>query len=148
MNPIGAFRRKESVLYYGVSVGRRLKRFWKYIKKKRGFALLETLIVISILIVLISLYAKQNFVNLRKSNYYGIKEDILTLNSEEEQLIKVAENKISLDIELMRKLEEEGIEEKIIYTSSNDNNLYIELLDKDIYLIHKKNLERKYRKLE
>lgn len=119
-----------------------------YIKKKRGFALLETLIVISILIVLISLYAKQNFVNLRKSNYYGIKEDILTLNSEEEQLIKVAENKISLDIELMRKLEEEGIEEKIIYTSSNDNNLYIELLDKDIYLIHKKNLERKYRKLE
>ena len=41
-----------------------------------------------------------------------------------------------------------GIEEKIIYTSSNDNNLYIELLDKDIYLIHKKNLERKYRKLE
>ena len=119
-----------------------------YIKKKRGFALLETLIVISILIVLISLYAKQNFVNLRKSNYYGIKEDILTLNSEEEQLIKVAENKISLDIELMRKLEEEGIEEKIIYTSSNDNNLYIELLDKDIYLIHKKNLEKKYRKLE
>ena len=109
-----------------------------YIKKKRGFALLETLIVISILIVLISLYAKQNFVNLRKSNYYGIKEDILTLNSEEEQLIKVAENKISLDIELMRKLEEEGIEEKIIYTSSNDNNLYIELLDKDIYLILRK----------
>ena len=60
----------------------------------------------------------------------------------------MAENKISLDIELMRKLEEEGIEEKIIYTSSNDNNLYIELLDKDIYLIHKKNLEKKYRKLE
>jgi hypothetical protein len=48
--------------------------------KKRGFALLETLIVINILIVLISLYAKQNFINLRKASFYTIKEDILTVN--------------------------------------------------------------------
>lgn len=119
-----------------------------YIKKKRGFALLETLIVINILIVLISLYAKQNFVNLRKSKYYTIKDDIMTLNMEEEKLIKEGEIKISSDIELVTKLKENGVDEKIKIISSKDINLWIEIYEKDIYMIHKSGSDKKYRKLE
>ena len=81
-----------------------------HIKNKKGFVLLEVLIVINILIVLISLYARQNLVNIRKAKYYTIKEDIMTLNIEEEQFIKESEIKISSDIELVTKLKENDIE--------------------------------------
>lgn len=116
--------------------------------KKRGFALLETLIVINILIVLISLYAKQNFINLRKASFYTIKEDILTLDNMEEQLINQVENDISLDMQLITKLKEDGVSEKVKFVSENDKNLYIEIVDKEVYLIHKKGLDKKYRKLD
>ena len=116
--------------------------------KKRGFALLETLIVINILIVLISLYAKQNFINLRKASFYTIKEDILTLDNLEEQLINQVENDISLDMQLITKLKEDGVSEKVKFVSENDKNLYIEIVDKEVYLIHKKGLDKKYRKLD
>lgn len=119
-----------------------------HIKSKRGFALLEVLIVINILIVLISLYARQNIINIRKSKYYKVKEDIMTLDIEEEQFIKESEIKMASDISLITKLKENGVDESVKIVSINDTNLYIEILKKDIYLIHKKGLEKKYRKLE
>lgn len=119
-----------------------------HIKNKKGFALLEVLIVINILIVLISLYARQNLVNIRKSKYYTIKEDIMTLNIEEEQFIKESEIKISSDIELITKLKENDIDEKIKIKSSKNINLWIEIFEKEIYLIHKNGSNKKYRKLE
>lgn len=119
-----------------------------HIKNKKGFALLEVLIVINILIVLISLYARQNLVNIRKSKYYMVKEDIMTLTIEEEQLVKESETKVSSDISLVTKLKENGVDESVKIISTNDTNLYIEILKKDIYLIRKKGAEKKYRKLE
>lgn len=119
-----------------------------HIKSKKGFALLEVLIVINILIVLISLYARQNLVNIRKSKYYMIKEDIMTLNIEEEQFINESEIKVSSDISLVTKLKENGVDESVKIISTNDTNLYIEIFKKDIYLIRKRGAEKKYRKLE
>lgn len=119
-----------------------------HIKNKKGFALLEVLIVINILIVLISLYARQNLVNIRKSKYYIVKEDIMTLTIEEEQFIKESEIKISSDISLVTKLKENGVDESVKIISTDDTNLYIDILKKDIYLIRKKGSEKKYRKLE
>ncbi|SCJ54622.1 Uncharacterised protein [uncultured Clostridium sp.] len=119
-----------------------------HIKNKKGFALLEVLIIVNILIVLISLYARQNLINIRKSKYYMVKEDIMTLTIEEEQFIKEAEINVSSDISLVTKLKENGVDESVNITSTNNKNLYIEILKKDIYLIHKKGSEKKYRKLE
>lgn len=119
-----------------------------YIKRKRGFVLLETLIVINILMVLISLYTKQNFINLRKAKYYTIKEDIMTLNVDEEKLISEAEINISSDVELIMRLKENGADEKIKIISAEDKKLWIEIFEKEIYLIHKNGLNKRYRKLE
>ena len=119
-----------------------------HLKRKKGFILLETLIILNILIILISLYAKENFINLRKSKYYTIKEDIMTLTIEEEELIKEVEKNISLNMDIITKLKGNGVDEKIQLTSSKDKDLLIEIFEKDIYLIHKNGLDKKYRKLE
>lgn len=118
-------------------------------KKKKGFALLETIIVVNIIILLISLFAKQNFINIKKSKYYIIKDDILTLNYNEEELIKEVEINMSSNKELVKEIQEKGIYEELDlkFPYSKDENLWVEIKNKEIFLIHKKDLNKKYRKL-
>lgn len=119
-------------------------------KKKKGFALLETIIVVNIIILLISLFAKQNFINIKKSKYYIIKDDILTLNYSEEELIKEVEINMSSNKELVKEIQKNGIYEELDlkFPYSKDKNLWIEIKNKEIFLIHKKDLNKKYRKLD
>lgn len=91
--------------------------------RKKGVVLIETLIIITIVMLIIVLFSKQNFINIKKSKYYFVKDDICTLSMEEEELIYECLRNIHSNEKLLKQLRED-LSFKAIpfkYTYSKDN---------------------------
>ena len=74
-----------------------------YIVKKQGAIMLEVLVLLNVLIVLIVLSSKTIVANSSKYSLYEIREDILTLTNEENELLKEVKELILNDQEILSK---------------------------------------------
>ena len=105
-------------------------------KKKQGVVMLEVLILLNILIVLIVYNSKTIIANLNKYDLYEIKEDILTLSSEEYELLNEVKESVLKDNEIIKILKQykEDRNLEFQYTFSKNNNMQFIIKENEMFI--------------
>lgn len=105
-------------------------------KKKQGVVMLEVLLLLNVLLVLIVCNSKIITNNLSKLQLYQIKEDILTLNDLEYEILKEVQELAKNDDEIAQviKNHKEDLSIKYQYNFSGNENLKFIIENGNIYL--------------
>lgn len=105
-------------------------------KKKQGVVMLEVLLLLNVLLVLIVCNSKIITNNLSKIQLYQIKEDILTLNDLEYEILKEVQELAKNDDEIAQviKNHKEDLSIKYQYSFSRNENLKFIIENGNIYL--------------
>ena len=105
-------------------------------KKKQGVVMLEVLLLLNVLLVLIVCNSKIITNNLSKLQLYQIKEDILTLNDLEYEILKEVQELAKNDDEIAQviKNHKEELSIKYQYSFSGNENLKFIIENGNIYL--------------
>ena len=105
-------------------------------KKKQGVVMLEVLLLLNVLLVLIVCNSKIITNNLSKLQLYQIKEDILTLNDLEYEILKEVQElaKNNDEIALVIKNHKEDLSIKYQYNFSGNENLKFIIENGNFYL--------------
>lgn len=105
-------------------------------KKKQGVVMLEVLLLLNVLLVLIVCNSKIITNNLSKIQLYQIKEDILTLNDLEYEILKEVQELAKNDDEIAQviKNHKEDLSIKYQYSFSGNENLKFIIENGNIYL--------------
>ena len=105
-------------------------------KKKQGVVMLEVLLLLNVLLVLIVCNSKIITNNLSKIQLYQIKEDILTLNDLEYEILKEVQElaKNNDEIAQVIKNHKEDLSIKYQYNFSGNENLKFIIENGNIYL--------------
>lgn len=105
-------------------------------KKKQGVVMLEVLLLLNVLLVLIVCNSKIITNNLSKLQLYQIKEDILTLNDLEYEILKEVQELAKNDDEIAQviKNHKEDLSIKYQYSFSGNENLKFIIENGNIYL--------------
>ena len=105
-------------------------------KKKQGVVMLEVLLLLNVLLVLIVCNSKIITNNLSKIQLYQIKEDILTLNDLEYEILKEVQElaKNNDEIAQVIKNHKEDLSIKYQYSFSGNENLKFIIENGNIYL--------------
>lgn len=105
-------------------------------KKKQGVVMLEVLLLLNVLLVLIVCNSKIITNNLSKLQLYQIKEDILTLNDLEYEILKEVQElaKNNDEIAQVIKNHKEDLSIKYQYNFSGNENLKFIIENGNIYL--------------
>ena len=105
-------------------------------KKKQGVVMLEVLLLLNVLLVLIVCNSKIITNNLSKIQLYQIKEDILTLNDLEYEILKEVQElaKNNDEIAQVIKNHKEDLSIKYQYSFSRNENLKFIIENGNIYL--------------
>lgn len=105
-------------------------------KKKQGVVMLEVLLLLNVLLVLIVCNSKIITNNLSKLQLYQIKEDILTLNDLEYEILKEVQElaKNNDEIAQVIKKHKEDLSIKYQYNFSGNENLKFIIENGNIYL--------------
>ncbi len=108
-------------------------------KRKRGYILLEVLILLNVISLFIILNSKTIVENVTKARLYQINDDILTLRLDENNLIKEASLDINNNEEIYKNLIDSNkvTEVNYLYKYSKDSNLNIYIKEGKIFLIRK-----------
>ena len=105
-------------------------------KKKQGVVMVEVLLLLNVLLVLIVCNSKIITNNLSKLQLYQIKEDILTLNDLEYEILKEVQElaKNNDEIAQVIKNHKEDLSIKYKYSFSGNENLKFIIENGNIYL--------------
>ena len=105
-------------------------------KKKQGVVMLEVLLLLNVLLVLIVCNSKIITNNLSKLQLYQIKEDILTLNDLEYEILKEVQELAKNDDEIAQviKNHKEDLSIKYQYNFSGNENLKFIIENGNMYL--------------
>ena len=96
-----------------------------YLNKNNGVIMLEVVMFLNVLLILIVLSSKMIIANVSKFSLYEIKEDILTLSSEEYELLNEVKESVLKDNEIIKILKQykEDRNLEFQYTFSKNNNM-------------------------
>ena len=80
-----------------------------YLNKNNGVIMLEVVMFLNVLLILIVLSSKMIIANVSKFSLYEIKEDILTLSSEEYELLNEVKESVLKDNEIIKILKQYSV---------------------------------------
>ncbi|MFR7993823.1 MAG: hypothetical protein ACLU6S_03355 [Clostridium sp.] len=100
-----------------------------YLNKNNGVIMLEVVMLLNVLLILIVLSSKMIIANVSKFSLYEIKEDILTLSSEEYELLNEVKESVLKDNEIIKILkqykEDRNLEFQYIFSKNNNMQFII-----------------------
>lgn len=100
-----------------------------YLNKNNGVIMLEVVMLLNVLLILIVLSSKMIIANVSKFSIYEIKEDILTLSSEEYELLNEVKESVLKDNEIIKILkqykEDRNLEFQYIFSKNNNMQFII-----------------------
>ena len=107
-----------------------------YLNKNNGVIMLEVVMLLNVLIILIVLSSKMIIANVSKFSLYEIKEDILTLSSEEYELLNEVKESVLKDNEIIKILKQykEDRNLEFQYTFSKNNNMKFIIKENEMFI--------------
>ena len=107
-----------------------------YLNKNNGVIMLEVVIFLNVLLILIVLSSKMIIANVSKFSLYEIKEDILTLSSEEYELLNEVKESVLKDNEIIKILKQykEDRNLEFQYTFSKNNNMQFIIKENEMFI--------------
>lgn len=107
-----------------------------YLNKNNGVIMLEVVMLLNVLIILIVLSSKMIIANVSKFSLYEIKEDILTLNSEEYEFLNEVKESVLKDNEIIKILKQykEDRNLEFQYTFSKNNNMQFIIKENEMFI--------------
>ena len=100
-----------------------------YLNKNNGVIMLEVVMLLNVLLILIVLSSKMIIANVSKFSLYEIKEDILTLSSEEYEFLNEVKESVLKDNEIIKILkqykEDRNLEFQYIFSKNNNMQFII-----------------------
>ena len=107
-----------------------------YLNKNNGVIMLEVVMLLNVLLILIVLSSKMIIANVSKFSLYEIKEDILTLSSEEYELLNEVKESVLKDNEIIKILKQykEDRNLEFQYTFSKNNNMQFIIKENEMFI--------------
>ncbi len=107
-----------------------------YLNKNNGVIMLEVVMLLNVLLILIVLSSKMIIANVSKFSLYEIKEDILTLSSEEYELLNEVKESVLKDNEIIKILKQykEDRNLEFQYTFSKNNNMKFIIKENEMFI--------------
>lgn len=107
-----------------------------YLNKNNGVVMLEVVMFLNVLLILIVLSSKMIIANVSKFSLYEIKEDILTLSSEEYELLNEVKESVLKDNEIIKILKQykEDRNLEFQYTFSKNNNMQFIIKENEMFI--------------
>lgn len=107
-----------------------------YLNKNNGVIMLEVVMFLNVLLILIVLSSKMIIANVSKFSLYEIKEDILTLSSEEYELLNEVKESVLKDNEIIKILKQykEDRNLEFQYTFSKNNNMQFIIKENEMFI--------------
>ena len=107
-----------------------------YLNKNNGVIMLEVVMFLNVLLILIVLSSKMIIANVSKFSLYEIKEDILTLSSEEYELLNEVNESVLKDNEIIKILKQykEDRNLEFQYTFSKNNNMQFIIKENEMFI--------------
>lgn len=107
-----------------------------YLNKNNGVIMLEVVMLLNVLIILIVLSSKVIIANVSKFSLYEIKEDILTLSSEEYEFLNEVKESVLKDNEIIKILKQykEDRNLEFQYTFSKNNNMKFIIKENEMFI--------------
>ena len=107
-----------------------------YLNKNNGVIMLEVVMFLNVLLILIVLSSKMIIANVSKFSLYEIKEDILTLSSEEYELLNEVKESVLKDNEIIKILKQykEDRNLEFQYTFSKNNNMKFIIKENEMFI--------------
>ena len=110
-----------------------------YLNKNNGVIMLEVVMLLNVLLILIVLSSKMIIANVSKFSLYEIKEDILTLSSEEYELLNEVKESVLKDNEIIKILKilkqyKEDRNLEFQYTFSKNNNMQFIIKENEMFI--------------
>ena len=107
-----------------------------YLNKNNGVIMLEVVMLLNVLLILIVLSSKMIIANVSKFSIYEIKEDILTLSSEEYELLNEVKESVLKDNEIIKILKQykEDRNLEFQYTFSKNNNMQFIIKENEMFI--------------
>ena len=98
--------------------------------------MLEVVMLLNVLLILIVLSSKMIIANVSKFSLYEIKEDILTLSSEEYELLNEVKESVLKDNEIIKILKQykEDRNLEFQYTFSKNNNMQFIIKENEMFI--------------
>ena len=98
--------------------------------------MLEVVMLLNVLLILIVLSSKMIIANVSKFSIYEIKEDILTLSSEEYELLNEVKESVLKDNEIIKILKQykEDRNLEFQYTFSKNNNMQFIIKENEMFI--------------
>lgn len=120
-----------------------------YIRKieKEAFILVETMILTSVCILVLSMYVKSIIWDIEKSSLYSMNEDLLYMDEAELKFIDDVEEEINKNQELKDKIKDNELIKELEYRYTDDD-LSFKITKGRIFLIKSENKNKLYRKLK
>ena len=120
-----------------------------YIRKveKEAFILVETMILTSVCILVLSIYVKSIIWDIEKSSLYSMNEDLLYMDEAELKFIDDVEEEINKNQELKDKIKDNELIKELEYRYTDDD-LSFKITKGRIFLIKSENKNKLYRKLK
>ena len=107
-----------------------------YLNKNNGVIMLEVVMLLNVLLILIVLSSKMIIANVSKFSLYEIKEDILTLSSEEYEFLNEVKESVLKDNEIIKILKQykEDRNLEFQYTFSKNNNMQFIIKENEMFI--------------
>ena len=107
-----------------------------YLNKNNGVIMLEVVMLLNVLLILIVLSSKTIIANVSKFSLYEIKEDILTLSSEEYEFLNEVKESVLKDNEIIKILKQykEDRNLEFQYTFSKNNNMQFIIKENEMFI--------------
>lgn len=107
-----------------------------YLNKNNGVIMLEVVMFLNVLLILIVLSSKMIIANVSKFSLYEIKEDILTLSSEEYEFLNEVKESVLKDNEIIKILKQykEDRNLEFQYTFSKNNNMQFIIKENEMFI--------------
>ena len=107
-----------------------------YLNKNNGVIMLEVVMLLNVLIILIVLSSKMIIANVSEFSLYEIKEDILTLSSEEYEFLNEVKESVLKDNEIIKILKQykEDRNLEFQYTFSKNNNMQFIIKENEMFI--------------
>ena len=120
-----------------------------YIRKveKEAFILVETMILTSVCILVLSMYVKSIIWDIEKISLYSMNEDLLYMDEAELKFIDDVEEEINKNQELKDKIKDNELIKELEYRYTDDD-LSFKITKGMIFLIKSENKNKLYRKLK
>ena len=108
-----------------------------HIKKKEGFILLETMLITSICLLIISMYLKHIIRYIDKSNLYTSKNDLLYMEEQELEFIDKVQDDINSNVELVKNIKDTDSTSQVQYEYIC-NDMKFKINKNSVFLIESK----------